>query len=381
MKKIIYKTCLFAGLFVFATACGKKTTETESAVTKVDNNIVTLTDAQFKNAEIETGKLSAKSISTILKVNGKIDVPPQNIVSVSAPMAGYLTYSKLLPGMHINKGEEIAVLEDQQFIQMQQDYLLAKSALQFAELEYKRQKDLNESKASSDKVTEQAQAEVNRQRIIMNSLAARLQMINIDVPHLAANKISRKIRLYSSITGFVSKVNINLGKYVSPADVLFELIDPSDIHLNIQVFEKDINKLYIGQKIIAYTNVEPAVKYPCEIMLVSKDVNENGVVEVHCHFYRYNNKLIPGLYMNAEIEVSSHTNNSLPEEALVNFEGKDYVFIETGKQQFEMTAVQKGNTENGYVEVLNIDTLKQKDFVIKGAYTLLMKMKNNAEEE
>lgn len=380
MKKIIYKTCLLAGLFVVATACGKKQTETESVVTKVDNNIVTLTDAQFKNAEIEIGKLSAKSISTVLKVNGKIDVPPQNIVSVSAPMAGYLTYSKLLPGMHINKGEEIAVLEDQQFIQMQQDYLLAKSALQFAELEYKRQKDLNESKASSDKVTEQAQAEVNRQRIIMNSLAARLQMINIDVPHLAANKISRKIRLYSSITGFVSKVNINLGKYVSPADVLFELIDPSDIHLNIQVFEKDINKLYIGQKIIAYTNVEPAVKYPCEVMLVSKDVNENGVAEVHCHFYRYSNKLIPGLYMNADIEVSSNTNNSLPEEALVNFEGKDYVFIETGKQQFEMTAVQKGNTENGYVEILNMDALKQKDFVTKGAYTLLMKMKNNAEE-
>ncbi len=380
MKKIIYKTCLFAGLFVVATACGKKTTENESAVTKVDNNVVTLTDAQFKNAEIETVKLSAKSISTVLKVNGKIDVPPQNIVSVSAPMAGYLTYSKLLPGMHINKGEEIAVLEDQQFIQMQQDYLLAKSALQFAELEYKRQKDLNESKASSDKVTEQAQAEVNRQRIIMNSLAARLQMINIDVPHLAANKISRKIRLYSSITGFVSKVNINLGKYVSPSDVLFELIDPSDIHLNIQVFAKDINKLYIGQKIIAYTNVEPAVKYPCEVMLVSKDVNENGVAEVHCHFYRYNNKLIPGLYMNADIEVSSNTNNSLPEEALVNFEGKDFVFIETGKQQFEMTAVQKGNIENGYVEIMNMDALKQKDFVTKGAYTLLMKMKNNAEE-
>ena len=380
MKKFINKSLLFFCLSMAFIACGKKSTETGTAVNKVDNNVVTLTDAQFKNAEIETGKLSAKNISTILKVNGKIDVPPQNMVSVSAPMAGYLTYSKLLPGMHLNKGEEIAVLEDQQYIQMQQDYLLAKSALQFAELEYNRQKDLNESKASSDKVTEQAQSEVQRQRIIMNGLSARLKMININASQLSANKITRKIRLYSSINGFVSKVNANIGKYVSPADVLFELIDPSDIHLNIGVFEKDINKLFIGQKITAYTNVEPAVKYACEIMLISKDVSEKGLAEVHCHFYRYNKKLIPGLYMNAEIQVSSNTNNSLPEEALVGFEGKDYVFIETGKQQFEMVAVQKGNTENGYTEVLNIETLKDKNFVVKGAYTLLMKMKNSVEE-
>lgn len=375
MKNIIILLVAVNVLF----AC-KSDIKSESETDSISNeNIVSLTDAQYKNAKIETTTLQQKTIASVLKLNGKIDVPPQNVVSVSAPLGGYLKNTKLLPGMHIYKGEVIATLEDQQYIQIQQDYLLAKSKFQFAKLEYDRQKELNQSQASSDKITQQALAELNIQQITMNALAEKLRLINKNPNSISTSNISKSMNIYSSISGYVSKVNVNIGKYVSPTDVLFELIDPTDIHLNINVFEKDINKLAIGQKVIAFDNAHPDEKYTCEIILISKDISADGTAEVHCHFEMEDKKILPGMYMNAEVEVKSSNNNALPNESIVSFESKDYVFVEISKQQYEMIEVVLGEKENGFITITNNEVLKNKKIVTKGAYTLLMKMKNKEE--
>ena len=197
-------------------AC-KSDIKSENKTDSISNeNTVSLTNAQFKNAKIETSILQQKIIASVLKLNGKIDVPPQNIISISAPLGGYLKNTKLLPGMRINKGEVVAILEDQQYIQIQQDYLLAKSKLQFAKLEYERQKELNQSQASSDKITQQALAELNIQQITMNALAEKLRLINKNPNSISASNISKSMNIYSSISGYVSKVNVNIGKYVNP---------------------------------------------------------------------------------------------------------------------------------------------------------------------
>jgi cobalt-zinc-cadmium efflux system membrane fusion protein len=190
-----------------------------------------------------------------------IDVPPQNLVSVSIPLGGYLKSSNLLPGMPVSKGQVIAVIENPQFIQLQQDYLMAKSKAHFAELDYNRQKTLNQSQASSDKAMQLAQSEMNSQRILMNSLAQQLRLININPESLKSGSITKSVPVYSSINGFVSKVNVNIGKYVNPSDVLFELINPDDIHLNLKVYEKDLENLKKGQRFVAYTNADPSKKY------------------------------------------------------------------------------------------------------------------------
>jgi membrane fusion protein, heavy metal efflux system len=375
MKKYI----IIVVILSFFNSCKKeeKTTEKEQILKE---NEVTLTDAQMKNADIETISISEKSISSILKINGKIDVPPQNLVSVSVPLGGYLRSTKLLPGMHVYKGEVIAVMEDQQYIQLQQDYLVSKAKLIYAEKESARQNDLNQSQASSDKVTQLAQAEVSSLRAMANGLAEKLRLININPNTISASKISQKINILATIDGYVSKVNVNIGKYISPSEVLFELINPTDIHLNIKVYEKDVAKLKIGQKIIAYTNAEPNKKHECEIILISKDVSMDGTSEVHCHFEDYDKTLLPGMYMNAEVEIKSSNSNALPEESIVSFEGKEYIYIEIAKQKYKMQEVQIGEKENNFVQVLNVDDLKNKKIVSKGAYTLLMKMKNTEEE-
>ncbi|WP_434979421.1 efflux RND transporter periplasmic adaptor subunit [Daejeonia sp. YH14] len=365
-----------------AVQCQQKqeTTATKTANPK-DENTVTFTDAQLRNAPIETTELSMQHISTVLKLNGKIDVPPQNLVSVSTPLGGYLKSTRLLPGMKVAKGQVIAVIENPQFVQLQQDYLMAKSKYHFAQLDYNRQNKLNQSQASSDKVMQQAQSEMNSQQILMNSIAQQLKLVNINPAKISAGNIQRSVPVYSTINGFVSKVNVNIGKYVTPSDVLFELINPSDIHLNLKVYEKDLEMLKTGQRIVAYTNVDPSKKYAGEILLTSKDVDGSGIADVHCHFEKYDPALIPGMYMNAEVETENSFANAIPEESVVDFEGKNFVFVETGKQTWKMVPVTLGVSENGYVEILNFADFKGKKIVSKNAYTLLMKLKNTSEDD
>lgn len=360
---------------VFLSSCGDKKTESETEVTPIIENTTTLTDAQIKNAGIVTGKIEQKEVSSTLKLNGKIDVPPQNLVSISVPMGGYLKYTKLLEGMYVTKGQVLCVVEDQQYIQLQEDYLLAKAKIGYAKAEFERQRELNRSKASSDKVYQQAQSEYNSLSVMVQSYGAKLKFAGINPSNVSATNISKSINIYSPISGYVSQVNVNIGKYVNPSDILFEIVNPSDIHLALTVFEKDINKLAIGQSVVAYTNTNPEKKYYCKIILIGKDFSENRSTEMHCHFTNFDKALLPGMYMNAEIELNSQQSNVLPSDAVVNFENKNYIFVEKGSKQFEMKEITIGTAENGFTEILS-DDLKDESIVIKGAYSLLMKMKN-----
>lgn len=377
MRLIIAFTCLS----IFNCACGTKSQKEVSKIAiDTQEQIIKLNEQQIVLAKIQLGELEQKNISSTIKVNGKIDVPPQNMVSVSMPLGGYLKATKLLPGMHISKGEIIATMEDQQYIQLQQEYLTTKSKLSYTEAEYRRQKELNESKASSDKVFQQTQMEYSAQKIALKALGEKLKLININPATLNENNISKSVHLYAPINGYVSKVDVNIGKYVNPSDILFELVNPTDIHLNLHIFEKDLDQLFIGQKLMAYSNNHPDQKHPCSIILISKDVNAERYAEVHCHFEQYDNNLLPGMYMNAVIELKNQATNTLPETAIVSFEGKQYVFIQKEKNTFEMLAVTIGVRENGFVEIKNAPQLKQQKVVINGAYTLLMSLKNKAEE-
>jgi cobalt-zinc-cadmium efflux system membrane fusion protein len=360
-------------------SCGGRN-EDLSNETDTSNTLVSLSNAQVKSAELDFGYLEFKTISSIIKVNGKIDVPPQNLVSVSVPLGGFLKSTKLLPGMHLTKGEVIATLEDQQYIQLQEDFLTTKSKLELAELELNRQRELNQMKASSDKLFEQARAAFQSLKISQNALAEKLRLININPKTLNENNMSKSIQLFSPFSGYVSKVNVNIGKYVTPSDVLFELVDPRDIHLNLSVFEKDLMQLAVGLKVTAFTNARPDKKYDCNIILISQDISSDRTAEVHCHFDKYDRELLPGMYMNAEIELKNTKSFAVPEESVVSFEGRNYLFITTNKKNsFELREVEIGNTENGWSQVVNSEIFENQQLVFKGAYGLLMALKNKSE--
>lgn len=381
LKSAFSKSILGLSILFLITSCGSKTvTEEATDSTVVESSVANLTEKQVQSIGITTGTLEQKSFSTILKVSGKIDVPPQNLVSVSVPLGGYLKSTHLIPGMFVRKGESIAIIEDQQYIQLQQDFLTTQSKISFLENEFQRQKELNQSKASSDKVFQQAEMELKTQRILVKSLAEKLKLAGINPEKLNENTISKSINIYSPINGYVSKVNVNIGKYISNTEVMFELVNTSDIHLALTIFEKDLDKLNIGQKVVTFTNTHPDKKYAAEIILIGKNLNEERSTDVHCHFESYDKTLIPGTYMNAEISVTNAKSYVLPEDAIVRFENKHYVFVKKSATQFEMVEVQIGNTEKGFTEIIKTENLNNQTFVIKGAYTLLMSLKNKSEE-
>ncbi|WP_439883463.1 hypothetical protein ACSX1A_09865 [Pontibacter sp. MBLB2868] len=157
MKKTLYIISIFATLILISCSTDQPV---ESVVEQTtETNLVKLTPAQMQNANIETGKPERRNISATLQVNGVMEAPPQNIVSVSVPLGGYLKRIELMPGMHLKKGQLMAELEDQAFIELQQDYLTAKARLAYLEDEFARQRDLNQSKATSDKVYQQTLSE------------------------------------------------------------------------------------------------------------------------------------------------------------------------------------------------------------------------------
>ena len=369
---------LILGLII---ACKPSTTTKVSAEKEVINT-VKLNDAQLKNAQLSTGKLEQKTMSYKLKVNGKISIPVQNAISISAPLGGYLKWTNLTEGKQVKKGEIIASLEDQQYIQIQQDYLSAKAQFSGIEKEYLRQKSLNANKATSDKIFENAEATYLSQKILIKSLSEKLKLIQINPDQLNETNLSRNINIYSPINGFVRSVKTTIGRYVSPTEVLFELTNPSDLYLSLTVFEKDINKLKIGQEIIAYSNQSSQDKFKGKIQTIGKDISADRSLTVYCTFNTKDQTLIPGMYMNAEIDVASSLEYVIPNEAIVKNEGKEYVFIQQNSTTFKMIEVISGTSDNGLTQISIPNSANTADdiFVTKGAYTLLMQLKNMGEE-
>ena len=324
----------FVVLFLFS--CTAKEQEVKEEQPMVAENQITFTDAQLKSAGLSYVKLEEKKMASVLRLNGKIDVPPQNMVSISVPMGGYLKNTKLLPGMHVNRGEVIATIEDQQYIQLQQDYLLTKSKIAYSKLEYERQKELNQSKATSDKVFQQAAAEYNSLTIMLSSLGEKLKLIGKNPSSISEKNISRSISIYAPIDGFVTKVNVNIGKYVTPTDILFEIIDPSDLHLRLIVYENDATNLKVGNKVSFYTNNDMRKKYFAKVAVINPNINEDRTTDVHCHLENESVRLYPGTSANAEIELNDAKVNALPEEAIVKWQNKPFVFVKTEANTFKM---------------------------------------------
>jgi len=386
MKKIFMKSnqiFAIAGISLML-ACTANKKEEQKVVTssfKKDSailNVIRLTAEQLKTANLTIGQVQNRDMHQVLKVNGLIDVPPSNIVSVSIPLGGYLKKTNLIPGMFVKKGALLAVIEDPIYIQLQQDYLTAKSRLAYLDADFIRQRDLNMTKSTSDKIYQLAKSDFESQKYLVKSLQEKLKLIGIDPVQLNETTISRSINFNSPINGYVTKVNANIGKYVTPTDVLFEIVDPSDLHVRLIVYENDVSNLKIGNEVVFTTNNDLSKKHVAHVAVITPNINEERTTDVHCHLVNENVRLYPGTYVNAEISLNNAKVDGIPEESIVKWENKPFVFVKQSDQTYKLVAVELGVTTNGFIEVKT--NLKGQEIVLKNAYTLLMKLKNSSEE-
>ncbi len=411
-RQAAFLVVIISTIFIFSCGNNKKTDAKTDATPKKDSShkenatTVELTAEQYKTVGIETGLVEKRVLSGTLKVNGLLDVPPQNLISVTAQMGGIVQSTPLLQGSVVKKGEVIAVLQNQEYVQLQQDYLDTKSQLDFSDAEYKRQQELANQNVNAQKTLQQAKSVYYSLQAKVSGIRQKLLILKIIPEKLTADNISGNINVYSPVNGYVTKVSVNVGKYVNANDIMFEIVNGSNLHVELNVFEKDISKIKVGQK-VRFKLANETIERTATISLIGKEINPDKTVRVHSVTSDPNGgNFIPGTYLSAYVETNSIQVNTLPSAAVVDFEGKKYVFVvevpnspkqHTHKPEesenvkegagesyhFEMREVAVGIIEGGFIEVQLLDNidLASTKVVIKGAYDLLSKMKNSEEGE
>ena len=314
-----------------------------------------------------------------MKLSGTVEVMPQQAITVSSPMAGFVRQIKWMPGMDIQQGQVLVKLEDQEFIRIQQEYLDAKNILKYAKIDYERQLELSKNQAASDKILQAAEEKLVSSQIQLKSLSEKLKLININPATLSPENISSIVSVQSPVSGTITNVSVNTGKYVNAGENMFQIIDRSGLRLVLKAFEKDLPGLAKNMNFRAYSNAKPNEKLKGKIEYIVKNVSEDGYAKIICTFENSSKNIVPGMYMNAEVESENAQKWILPDEAVVRFEGKEFVFTDKGDRSYDLHEVRTGWKEDGWIEIVDYETLESSNIVTKGAYTLLMKMKNVAE--
>lgn len=391
MKKFNSKlSIVFLGLIASIVSCksGNNTDTVNKAPEVLPDDIVEMREDQIKLANIEMGAVEMHSLGNILKVNGVISVAPQNLATVCMPLGGFIKSTTLLPGNSVAKGQLLAVVDNQEFVDVQQSYLEAKNKLAFAEADFKRHTDLYNNDVYSEQNVQQVTVEYKNLKALVKSLEQKLILVGINPSRLNEGNISSTVNLVSPINGFLKSVNINIGKYVSPTEVLFEIVNNDKLFLQLTLFEKDADKVAKGQKVSFYVNNEDET-HEAMITQTGKSVGEDRTYMVYATVSSNCKNLLPGMYVNAFISESDLKVTALPSDAVVSFEDKDYIFTfeknkeEAGKEftEFRMVEVKKGVSGSGYTEVKfpqGFNTVAAR-IVTKGAYNLLSAKKNAGE--
>ncbi len=385
-----FKSFLLISVLTVAFASCGKLKKPESAVKEevLPDNIVELRDDQIKLAGIETGAIELRSISGTLKVNGIVSVAPQNLATVCMPLGGFIKSTNLMPGNAVKKGQTLAIIENQEFIDMQQNYLETKNKLEYAQAEYNRHKELYKDDVYSQKNLQQVTTEYKNLKSMASALKQKLELTGINPTRLTEDNISRTVALISPISGYVKAVNVSIGKSVSSSDVLFEIVNSDKLFLELNLFEKDAEKVSNGQKIRFFINNETE-QHEAVIYQTGKSINNDKTYKVYANVVGRCSNMLPGMYVNAVIQTKKNLTTAVPSAAVVSFDDKDYIFVfernktENGKPitEYRMIQVKKAVTDDGFTEITlpeNFD-FKTAKVVVKGAYNLLSAKKNAGE--
>ncbi len=378
MKNTIYIFAILISLFTIS--CKEKTQETETNTNteeKKHSDEIMLTKEQYKANNMELGTLQKKHFPIVVKASGMIDVPPQSKQIITSFYGGTIKKSNLLIGDKVHKGNAIVTIENPEFITLQQDYLEVKEQLDYLKNEFERQKTLFDEKITSQKKYLQAKSNYNKTKAVYNGLKQKLQVLNIKTSNVEKGIFVSFITLYAKINGYITKVNVSTGTHIEPNNVILEIVNTDHIHVELTVFEKDVMKIKKGQKINFRIPEASNQVFDAEVHLVGTQIDEQTrTVKVHGHLHdEKKNSFAIGMFVDAEIETSSKESYAVPEESVVENEGKYVVLVvekETEKEYiFEPIPVKKGTTYQGFTEIISETIKPENKILIKGAFDLV----------
>ena len=396
-KNIIMLISIISITIVFIACSGKDNSKPievaeppkEEEAKHENQNEATLTTDQMKTIGIQLGSVEQKQLTASLKTNGVLKVPNQNRASINSIYSGVIKSLLVQPGNAVKKGQTIATIANPEFIQVQSEYQSINSKIIFAEQEYNRQKELQEGNAGALKNLQNAETELRTLRSRKASLQQQISLMGVNPLAISNGKLVSVLSVQSPINGVVSSVTVKMGSYIDLSTVIAEVVDNSQLHLDLFVYEKDLPKLKNNQTIHFTVTNDPGKEYDAQIFsLGSSFENESKAVSVHAMVKGDKTGLIDGMNVTANISLDKATLPAVPTEAIVSYQGKDYIFIvdavnaKENTTRFKRIPVVKGTSEVGYSEITLLEELPANAKVVtKAAFFILAKQTNIGEEE
>ncbi len=372
---LLLKYSSLIAFMLLLVSCSRSETPEETAgepsrqaVSISSNAPVRLNDEQVKLAGIELGLPEKRLISTYVECTGRVEVPPQSLASVYSPVNGFVRRVRFLPGDYVKKGTLLTVIAHPDLVRLQRDFLECRSRLRAYEKDFKRKEILAETDAASQRALEQARADYEMEQARYEGLKAEIDLIGLSSERLENGEgITSELSLHAPVSGYINEVNINTGKLISPSDLLYEIIDDSHVHLELQVFAKDIDKIRKGQRIEAWMPGKEE-KYPAEVHLIGRMINPQTKTSlVHGHFEQEPVPITAGTYMHAHIYSEERPATIVPATAVVREADRSFVFIfEDGG--FIKREVSLGQADGEFLELTDLELNPGQQLALKGAY-------------
>ncbi len=366
MKNILFTIVITALLF----SC--KDAKKEEA--PKNDGLITVTTTQFQSGGMEIANPVEQDFDVTIKTSGSIDVPPQNRAKVTSFMSGYVKSTKLLIGDKVSKGQALVTLESTDYLDVQKEYVEVAEQINYLKSEFERQKTLFDEKITSQKNYLKAESDYKRAKGMYQSLRSKLQLLNINPTNVEKGKLTSMITIFAPISGDVTVVNANVGQLISPSDVILEIVNNSDLHVELNVFEKDILKVKMGQK-IKFTVPEASKEvFEGEVHLVGKSIEgKDRTINVHGHLAdNVKQKLLTGMFVEAGIIVNSKKGLAIPSDALVTENNKYFVLLLDNQKNgysFKKVPVTLGEKSEDFVEILPNTMINTSSKILtKGAF-------------
>ncbi|WP_321332295.1 efflux RND transporter periplasmic adaptor subunit [uncultured Bacteroides sp.] len=364
---------------IFLASCGqssKAETEKEKQEEAHGESVeVELTEAQMKAVDIQLGKIEQRALNSIIRVNGEMALDPQKKAEVTSLLGGSIKQILVIEGRYVSAGQAVAYLENTEIVELQKNYLTTKREALIAEQEYRRQKELSRQGAGVEKTLQQATANYEITKAQLAGLEKQLKQISISEEQVSAGNMVTQIPIKAPIAGTISKINISTGSYVDMQTPLMSITDNASIHCDVNVFEKDINRINIGQEVdITLTN-QPGVNLKGEIYEINKSFEgDTRAIIAHAKIKgRADVKFIPGMYVTGLINVGKQKADAVPNDAIISNEGKKYIFVLEKEAEregvktyhFERVEVITGISELGYTQTTPVTELKKDATIVK----------------
>ena len=365
--------CALLLLFLFS--CGKKV-ESESVATETaETNLIDITSEQFKTNGMQLGKASLQTFTDQVACKGFLFAPANGIAKVSSPIAGTVQNIRFKIGDFVRQGQVVCYISGSEFLSLQQQFAEASANYQKAKVDYERAKALLAEKIGAEKDFTASESLYKASFASYNALKARIQVLRINPAQIENGQMYTSFPVVSPISGFITKTGAVIGQYVDVQNELAEVVNVNSLQLQLSVFEMDVNKLRVGQKVLFGVSGNGSDSMKATLTTVGKTINPDTKT-VDCIAKiddPYRSKLVNQSYVEAKIEVNDLETKALPTEAVQKQEKEYFVFVlekqEGDKYFLKKTKVEAGKSNNSFIEILS-GLPVDKQVVLGGVETL-----------